>query len=325
MARLIKKQESLDDGGRMGFAFRLPQLPPGGDTSHRAGPVEQGVWNAAKSPPADRERDLVRLRDEPANTQPARLRPVRRDHGGFTLIEVLVVIAIIAILAALLLPALDGAKARGKGTTCLNNLKQLALASQMYAADNGGVLAENQREGAGGSNVWVRGNMKVELDSTNTALLRQSKFFSYANRTEVFHCPADTSTSTRGPRVRSYAMNSWMGSRSMETYPQSTSYRTFVKDTEFATAGAATLWYVADEHELTIDDSWFLVTMDDSQPFASFPAMRHQHGYGLNFVDGHAETFKLRDPTTQIAGPYGAQIGSKNSDWLRLKQMTTVR
>ena len=250
--------------------------------------------------------------------------PPLTAREGFTLIEVLVVMAIIAVLAALLLPALDKAKARGKRIACLNHLKQLALCSQMYAADNNGRLVENLPMPQN-TNSWVTGNLRIPGDATNSVPLQRAKFFPYGSQTEIYRCPADASRIGGVPPVRSYAMNSWMGSRHMESYSHSRQdFRTFVRDSETAAAGPATLWVIADEHEASIDDGWFLVTMDDSRPFASFPATRHQNGYVLNFADGHTEVFKLRDSRTRFGSP-ASQIEAQNADWIRLKQVTTTR
>jgi prepilin-type N-terminal cleavage/methylation domain-containing protein len=258
--------------------------------------------------------------------------PGRQGRGGycprraFTLIELLLVIAIIALLAALLMPALAAAQARGKRIVCLGNLKQTATSFQMYTADNDGKLAQNYPLDylgtQAGSNSWVLGDMKVSSDSTNKTLIRQGKFFPYASQVALYRCPVDPSRTGDAPRVRSYSMNGWMGSRYMETYPRTSDYRTFVRDSEVIAAGPARLWAIIDEHEASIDDAWFLVTMDDSKPFASFPATRHEDSYGLNFADGHAEFYKLSDPKAQAPG---TSTSANNPDWQKLKQVTTVR
>lgn len=70
---------------------------------------------------------------------------------GFTLIELLVVIAIISILAALLLPALSGARERARRTRCMNHMKQLALAAFLYMGNNGEYLLDGAYHGYSGS------------------------------------------------------------------------------------------------------------------------------------------------------------------------------
>jgi prepilin-type N-terminal cleavage/methylation domain-containing protein/prepilin-type processing-associated H-X9-DG protein len=248
-----------------------------------------------------------------------------RRLNAFTLVEVLVVIAIIGILAAMLLPALTTTPDRSKQAGCANNLRQLALSVMMYSADNDGKLPPNiplldQYKGP-----WVSGNMKNIYDATNVMLIRQGLLFPYAGQPALYHCPSDRSQSSGQLRVRSYSMNSWMGDRYMNSIAGESLYRTFVRESELAGAGPSRLWTLIDEHEASIDDGWFLVTMDDTRPFASFPATRHSRGYDLNFADGHVEVYKLRDPNSLGSGTANVQLSATNSDWVRLKQATTIR
>jgi hypothetical protein len=165
-------------------------------------------------------------------------------------------------------------------------LRQLAVGTQIYTADNEGRLPDNN---PGSTNDWVRGNLLMPGQATNQILLQQGKLFPYANHASTYHCPADRSQTNGVLRVRSYSMNGWVGSRYMNTYARPTAFRTFLRDSELAAVGPANIWLMLDEHELSINDAWFLVTMDDSRPFASFPATRHGLAYDLSFADGHIE------------------------------------
>ncbi len=114
----------------------------------------------------------------------------RRIFRSFTLIELLVVIAIISVLAAMLLPALRNAREAANAATCMNNLKQLGLAQEMYAGDEDGYLTGSRNDdeatpgdGPGwGTSYWP----KVLLP--------------YANAKDLFVCPSERHADDEGYR-----------------------------------------------------------------------------------------------------------------------------
>jgi len=125
-----------------------------------------------------------------------------KNPRGFTLIELLVVIAIIAILAGLLLPALSNAKATAQRIKCLGQIKQLALATQLYRDDSTG-------------NFPTRANGLAKLDG-GVPPSWPGMLFSHFQSTNLLLCPSDRKNKLTGDQenvadsvTRSYLLNGW--------------------------------------------------------------------------------------------------------------------
>jgi prepilin-type N-terminal cleavage/methylation domain-containing protein/prepilin-type processing-associated H-X9-DG protein len=108
---------------------------------------------------------------------------IRRD--AFTLIELLVVIAIIAILAAMLLPALAKAKAQSKKVQCMNNMRQIMLATRFYGDENSDYLPPYGIYGAMPGPVTPNG-----VDTTHDKSWADV-LYPYVKTTNVFNCAAN--------------------------------------------------------------------------------------------------------------------------------------
>src|SRR5678815_4746 len=108
----------------------------------------------------------------------------RNQSGGFTLVELLIMVAIIGILAALLLPTLGKSKEQAHRTVCAGNLKQLSVAWLLYAEDNTDLLVNNHgvSETLARRQNWANNVQDWENsdDNTNLTFLSESKLGSFA-------------------------------------------------------------------------------------------------------------------------------------------------
>jgi prepilin-type N-terminal cleavage/methylation domain-containing protein/prepilin-type processing-associated H-X9-DG protein len=182
----------------------------------------------------------------------------RQRRGGFTLIEMLVVIAIIAILAAIILPVYFQARGKARQTHCLSNLKQIGAGLTTYADDNDGYYTRGQFWPWDGSHLWT--------DAVEP----------YLKNKDILRCP------DQGSDAYGYGYNiSWWGTGDVpdgmhgiqDWYP--------VHQSQVAEP-AETVWVV------DFGRYWGCGLEFGIEK----PPERHHHGFNVLFVDGHTKWLK---------------------------------
>lgn len=240
-----------------------------------------------------------------------RIRPL-----GFTLVELLAVVAVVTILAALLLPALGRAKERVRGLQCLNNLRQWAQAFSSYADDSNFIPREGHRRNGAvrvdswasvyhhdNSDVWYNAlppYLSEPPASTYASLITGQRPRFYENR--IFHCPS--ARFTAGIEVDNQASFSLVMNSKLIMPPvvEPTCSIPFTAIQRPADT-VAFLEARVNPSEARVDLSQLNYDLGQPSAFASRFAPRHRGGGNLAFCDGHV-AFQTGPSVVEMKGRY---------------------
>lgn len=222
---------------------------------------------------------------------------------GFTLVELLVVIAIIALLMAILMPALNKARALGRRIVCCSHLRQLALGWGMYADANGGDLVNGE---AGIDRIdnstspptileqaWVGG---IELDAAGNPSInkraqeqkiREGALWEYCKNPKVFRCPAGKVKH----QVTYQIVDSMNGFQQADTVSEQVwgSNRG-----DFSKMNERIVFICIGE----VKSSSYHVSYRDAK-WLDMPPVRHRDGATVSFADAHSEYWKWSQETAE--------------------------
>ena len=268
-------------------------------------------------------------------------RPI--PESGFTFVELLVVLAVIAALAATLLPALAKSRPNSLAFQCLNNNRQLCAAWRMYADDNRDRIVYSAYDTSpgtpAGQATWSLGSMDFVSSNrgnwdTNVDIVKRPLWLYTSRDASIYKCPSDQSFVTvsgiRKPRVRSMAMNAFLGvGGGTYNYSPYDQYRVFLKTTDLTSPGPARTFVFLDMRQDSSFWTDFVLGMQgypnnpDQYILYDLPNLIHDRGSAFSFADGRAEIHHWLDARTTpplIAGGYNSYLNSPNNQdvaWLQ--------
>ena len=204
-----------------------------------------------------------------------RVRRTGHIPRGFTLSELLVVAGIVAVLVALLMPALARWREQARRVQCLVNLRTLTCAWLTYAGDNRGRLC-----GATAGPVGRRGFHDWVASDASDEALRAGVLWPYVRAVGAYRCPNDDVNATH-----TYAINSWLDGEGPPAPGEPTAARTLSRVRH---AGETFVFLERLDGGGTNDHS-FVVPPYPAEDWADAPALELHRGAGLvSFADGHA-------------------------------------